>query len=95
MPRLTALVTAPGGTGAEAQRLFLPEPEYHPDRFADEETICVHLTPALSPSDAERENTKLTAAINRAKDSGDIKNAARKPGLRALPVERAKSRGAG
>ena len=26
----------------------------------------------LSPSDAERENTKLTAAINRAKDSGDI-----------------------
>ena len=32
----------------------------------------VHLTPALSPSDAERENTKLTAAINRAKDSGDI-----------------------
>ena len=29
-------------------------------------------TPALSPSDAERENAKLTAAINRAKDSGDI-----------------------
>jgi hypothetical protein len=45
---------------------------YHPDRFAHEETICVHLTPALSPSDAERENTKLTAAINRVKDSGDI-----------------------
>jgi len=46
---------------------------YHPDRFAHEETICVHLTPALSPSDAEREKIKLTAAINRAKDSGDIK----------------------
>ncbi len=26
----------------------------------------------LSPSDAERENAKLTAAINRAKDEGDI-----------------------
>jgi hypothetical protein len=32
----------------------------------------VHLTPALSPSNAEREKIKLTAAINRAKDSGDI-----------------------
>ena len=41
-------------------------------RGGDEEAKQAHLTPALSPSDAERENAKLTAAINRAKDEGDI-----------------------
>ena len=41
-------------------------------RGGDEEAKSLHLTPALSPSDAEREIAKLTAAINRAKDAGDI-----------------------
>ena len=43
---------------------------YHPDRFAHEKSV--HLTPAPLPIGCGEENAKLTAAINRAKDEGDI-----------------------